>query len=195
MAHSVGEFTDSLLSEENMAGVIDLWQHEHGNYGRLLDLLDKEFIVFHGGGSPDYGLMLEVLHYMTDYPDRLHHAQEDLAYDKVAQREARLIPVVKELIEQHRVIINSGTKLVAGLDAVINETMMPRAAIEIQAQTYVGYLRNHMRLEEAELFPALLEHSDCLPTMMSSTDRADPLFGTQTIDRYKAIRKSLDAFI
>ena len=56
------------------------WQAEHANYRRLLDLLRSETERFTAGGQPDYELMSDVVHYMTQYPDRFHHPREDVAF-------------------------------------------------------------------------------------------------------------------
>lgn len=174
-----------------MTGVIELWQRDHVKYSRLLDLLSSELAEFESEGSPDYELMLEVMHYMTDYSDRTHHVQEDHTYARLAEFDSNAAPVVDDLREQHRIIAVSGARLVTGLNAIVNGTLVPRASIQTQATTYVGYLRNHMRLEESELFPILIANPECLPETLTFSEADDPLFGTQVTGRYEDLRKSL----
>ena len=52
-----------------MSDSIALWRAEHANFATLLDLLEGELDLFHKGGSPNYDLMLDIMFYMTHYPD------------------------------------------------------------------------------------------------------------------------------
>ena len=70
-----------------MPDTLDQWHTEHVNFAKLLNLLEAELDLFHEGDSPNYELMLDIMFYMTHYPDVLHHPREDLAFAKI--KEAR----------------------------------------------------------------------------------------------------------
>ena len=59
-----------------MSDSIARWHAEHVNFAKLLDLLEGQLDLFHKGESPDYELMLDIMFYMTHYPDVLHHPKE-----------------------------------------------------------------------------------------------------------------------
>src|SRR5678815_1568332 len=65
---------------------ISLWHAEHLNFVALLDVLEAELDRFSRGKAPDYELMLDIMFYMTHYPDVLHHPKEDVAFGRIAAR-------------------------------------------------------------------------------------------------------------
>lgn len=52
-----------------MAKPITAWHADHANFARLLRLLERELVSFHGGDQPDYALMLDIVYYLRHYPD------------------------------------------------------------------------------------------------------------------------------
>jgi hemerythrin-like domain-containing protein len=65
---------------------------EHANFDMLLELLEGQLDLFHDGKSPDYALMLDIMFYMTHYPDAFHHPREDLAFARIGEREPSTCP-------------------------------------------------------------------------------------------------------
>ena len=41
---------------------LDRWHADHRNFSRLLDLIEQEVDVFHGGRRPDYELLRSIAH-------------------------------------------------------------------------------------------------------------------------------------
>ena len=70
-----------------MPDTLAQWHTEHVNFAQLLDLLEAELDLFHGGDTPNYELMLDIMFYMTHYPDVLHHPREDAALRENQERE------------------------------------------------------------------------------------------------------------
>src|SRR5512141_1816359 len=95
-----------------MSDPIAKWHEEHTNFSRLLDLLEQQLDQFHTGELPNYELMLDVMYYMTHFPDLLHDQREDLAFGKTTARDAAVVPVIEELMRQHDVLRRDGTALV-----------------------------------------------------------------------------------
>jgi len=59
-----------------MSDSIAVWHAEHVNFATLLNRLEAELERFQEGGVPDYELMLDIMFYMTHYPDVLHHPKK-----------------------------------------------------------------------------------------------------------------------
>jgi hemerythrin-like domain-containing protein len=74
---------------------ISLWHAEHLNFVTLLGLLEAELDRFSRGKAPDYELMLDIMFYMTHYPDVLHHPKEDLAFARIGARS----PAARSLVD------------------------------------------------------------------------------------------------
>jgi hemerythrin-like domain-containing protein len=99
-----------------MPDTLALWHAEHVNFAKLLNLLESQLSLFHGGKSPDYELMLNIMFYMTHYSDVLHHPKEDLVFAKIKERDRRVAATVDELATQHAHLHKSGRELVRQLD-------------------------------------------------------------------------------
>jgi hemerythrin-like domain-containing protein len=137
------------------AGWVARWWHEHANFARLLGLLERQLDVFRAGGTPDYRLMLDVMDYMTHYPDRFHHPNEDIAFARLESRRPDLEAAIAELAGQHAVLRVSGGELAGRLEAVVNGAgVIARAAVEAPGRAYVDYFRRHMETEERRILQA-----------------------------------------
>jgi len=177
-----------------MPDTLALWHAEHVNFSRLLNLLDNQLSVFHGGKAPDYELMLNIMFYMTRYSDVLHHPKEDLVFAKIKERDQRVAGTVDELATQHARLHQCGQELVRQLDEILNDTISSRESVEAIARDYVGTLRDHMRIEEAKILPlaaTLLSASDWEAIHAAIEHFEDPLFGTHPEQRYLALHQQI----
>ena len=136
-----------------MRDPIALWHEEHVNFATLLDRLQAELDLFHRGESPDYQLMLDIMFYMTHYPDVLHHPREDLAFAKIKEREAGARAIVDELAGQHAHLKESGDALVRALEEVIDGSITSRDRVEAPGRAYLSEFRRHMDREETAILP------------------------------------------
>ncbi len=186
-------FGDNLLREAFMTDHFARWRAEHINFAKLLDLLEAQLDRFHKGEAPNYSLMLDVMYYMTHYPDLFHHPKEDLAYARIREREERAAAVVDELMKQHIVLRESGEQLVQRLEGIVNGAgILAREYVETPGRTYVEYFRRHMHKEETELFPStVLRREDWAAIDAAMHDREDPLFGSNVERRYQAVRRQI----
>jgi hemerythrin-like domain-containing protein len=177
-----------------MPDTLALWHAEHLNFARLLNMLDSQLALFHGGKSPDYELMLNIMFYMTHYSDVLHHPKEDLVFAKIKERDERVAATVDALATQHAHLHKSGQELVRQLDEILNDTISSREGVETIARDYVGSLRAHMRIEEAEILPlagTLLTKRDWAAIHAAVEHIEDPLFGKHSEGRYFALHQQI----
>lgn len=177
-----------------MSTTLALWHAEHANFARLLNLLDGQLMLFHGGKSPDYALMLNIMFYMTHYSDVLHHPKEDLVFATLRKREQSIAATVDELSAQHARLHQAGTDLVRELEDIVNGTVSSREAVEAVARDYVGTLRTHMRLEEDEIMPRadrLLTERDWNAIHAAIEHIEDPLFGKHPEAQYVALSRQI----
>ena len=177
-----------------MTNTIAVWHAEHANFARLLDILERELDRFHTGRGPNYGLMLDIMFYMTHYSDLLHHPREDLAFAKLRERDAGAGDTVDELLRQHQQIKTWGEELAKHLDGIVNGSILTREEVEVPGRNYIANLRNHMRTEEAKVLPLaakLLSDSDWTSINAAIAHIDDPLFGGANLQRYAALRQEI----
>ena len=135
-----------------MASPIATWREEHVRFAKLLDTLEAELDRFHRAEHPDYGLMLDVMRYMRTYPATQHHPREDLAFNKVAERDPRAARMVTDLVKEHDIIDEDGEHLVEMLEGCLDEAILSRDHVEEPGRDFIRRLRTHMQSEEV-LFP------------------------------------------
>jgi len=123
-------------------------------FSRLLDLLERQVAAFQVGEQPNYDLMLDIIHYLRNYPDRVHHPQENVAFARLLERDSTLKPQIDRLLQEHRVIAAAGSTLLEHLDEVVAGALVPRSIVETAAATYLTYFRQHMATEDKDVIPA-----------------------------------------
>lgn len=181
-------------TERNMNNPVAFWHEEHANFAKLLNLLEGQLNLFHRSQTPNYALMLDIMCYMSHYPDLLHHPREDLAFEIVKQRIPALGGLVDELMAEHTVAVQNSTQLVSDLDSVVNGAILPRASVESPGREYIAHFRHHMAREEADLFPVVaktLTAHDWEVVNSAVKSVADPLFGANALQQYEALRREI----
>jgi hemerythrin-like domain-containing protein len=165
------------------------WHEEHSYFGRLLHLLQEEVDMLHAGARPNYELMLDILAYLREYGDRMHHPREDEAFRRLAQRNPRLRKIVWRLHQEHRIIAQAGEALATLLEDAVNDAMLSRQQIEVAAATYIVYYGTHIAREEEDVLPAAvrdLTDEDWAAARSEGLAAGDPLRG-----RFRAMRRRI----
>ena len=177
-----------------MSNQIRKWKAEHAEFVRLLSILQSQIGLFHEEAEANYELMLDILYYLTQFPDRFHHPREDIAFGKLAERDPSTQIRVRELAGEHRVIASAGKTLVEQLDAIMAGAILERESVTVNAATYVAYYRQHMAGEEADLFPrvaGVLSVEDWKAVDDAITAEADPLFGGDVGQRFQQLHRQI----
>ena len=175
-----------------MASPVELWHAEHRDFERLLELVGAEIKVFRDGGTPDYELMRDIVRYLRHFPDRHHHPREDIAFARLASRDPAIGELAHELQQEHRVIGTAGDAMLKCLDEIAGDALVPRAALEAAAATYLVYYRKHIEREEADILPVaarLLTQEDWDAVAAARPAGPDPLFGPEAALRFRELRR------
>jgi hemerythrin-like domain-containing protein len=180
----------SMCSEAFMANVIKKLRIDHANMSRLLNELETQLGLFHAGENPDYILMMDIMQYMSHYPDLFHHPKEDLIFKRLIERDPSARLVVKDLIQKHKVLAESGKQFMDSLRTVLSEVLLEREAFEVQGRDYVRTLRRHIDVEESQVFPLaerVLNEEDWKDIDNAMEAIEDPLFGSTVQQEYRAL--------
>lgn len=178
-----------------MTGPIAIWQEEHRRFARLLELLEVQIGAFHRGEHPNYDLMADVVLYLQNYADGVHHPREELAFDRLLERAPEMRPVIERLRQEHRVIITAGDTLYRHLDEAVNDVMVPRSDLESAAATFLVYYRNHLMTEERDVIPKIshtLKPADWAAVKAAVPSIPDPVFGDEVTDRFRLLREQIE---
>ncbi|HYW90994.1 MAG TPA: hemerythrin domain-containing protein [Gammaproteobacteria bacterium] len=175
-----------------MRNPIPLWRTEHANFARLLELLERTLVTPAKDVTTEYPLVLDVLHYLTNYPDRFHHPAEDELYALLRDRRPDLGPTVDRLRYMHRRIATDGRELLDLVQGVSCGMIVPRRLLARRAWTYVTRYRRHMRLEEEALLPIAAQEIPATARQCLREHRPDdPLFGRAIADEYRQLHAAI----
>jgi len=173
---------------------VKTWHDEHEYFRRLLALLHKQLDVFHGGERPNYELMLDIVTYLREYSDRVHHPREDVAFARLARRAPELALALARLQQEHRVIAHAGEALADHLNAILGGAVVSRAEVEMAVATYLVYYGNHIAKEEEDVLARaarLLGPEDWAAVKDATPNVQDPLFGDRTEERFRSLRRQI----
>src|SRR5664279_390735 len=169
--------------------VINALYAEHLYTARLLDLLEVQRAALSRGQPIDREASLGAMAYLTQHSDAYHHPREDAMFARLVKRDPRLVTRIAEIERAHRTIGSAGKRLLAALQGLKQDSHGDEAGVASRMGDYVGALREHMAIEERDLFPRasqVLEDDD-----LAEIDRAfqrvtDPLFEASVRDAYAA---------
>ncbi len=171
------------------------WHAEHERFRRLLDFLQQQIDVFHGGGHPDYERMRDSVYYLCHFANEAHHPAEDVAFALLAKRDPSLELAINRLIQEHRVLAVAGETLLKYLEDILVDVIIERAKVEAAADSYLVYYRYHLAAEESEVMPRAAElfgPDDWAAVAAAVPLIPDPLFGDEVHARYRDLRGEID---
>lgn len=177
-----------------MVDPIALWHAEHVRFAQLLDFLARGMTAFLEGGRPDYGLMYDAVYYLHHYGDRFHHPREDVAFARLVARDRAMALPINRLLQEHRVIAAAGQGLLEWFEDILEDALVERARVQAAATTYLVYYRHHLATEETEVLPRaaeLLTPDDWEAVANAVAASADPLFGDDSVVRYRRLREQI----
>lgn len=172
-----------------MTKVISNLRKEHENFKKLLNLLDTQLYLLRKEEEPDYQLMTDILCYMTQYADLVHHTKEEAIFYHVAERKPNVAENVAYIVKQHRMIEKYGASFYEYLKDIIGgQRIMQLNNIEKAGRLYSTTLRSHLNQENRDLFglaEQLLNENDWKKIEASTQSKSDPIFGDEPIkDRF-----------
>lgn len=162
---------------------------EHQYVARLLEVLEDQIGAASRDKPLDRQASLAVMSYMTQCPDAYHHPREDAMFARLAKRDPSLMERIAEIKRAHRTIGSAGKQLLAALQRLEGGTRVDEGNVVSHMKDYVNALREHMSIEERDLFQRAREVLD--DRDLEEIDRAfarvtDPIFEAAVQDAYAA---------
>ena len=175
-----------------MSDVIDRLVAEHLNLDQLVRLLERQPSLLADPQAPNVNLLVDVLYYLTRFPDVSHHAIEDRIAARLLRTRGLQPELVAEIEAQHAVLATQGHDLLRDLESATREEIVSRELLEANIRLYAERLRHNMKVEELTLFPAAVRHldgDDWLAIRTASLPSLrDPLFVTPVEQRFAELR-------
>jgi len=163
---------------------------DHKNLTRLLEVLERQLDDFHVGQEHDLDLLYELMDYVESYEDQVHHPAEDLIFTRFKEITDEKRVAVETLEDQHRILADMTRKFRNSLQAIIHEGVVLRHEVEAQGRAMLKMLRQHMDLEEGEVFGLIgerLDAADWVALEAQAPKVNDPIFGNPDPARFRAL--------
>jgi hemerythrin-like domain-containing protein len=163
---------------------------DHRNMVQLLDLLDAETVRLADCDEPDYDLVYDIMTYMSEYPDAVHHPKEDMIYRHLKSIHPDIDESLKHIEDDHKALGEASHEIRRDIDAIAADGVVSRESLAQSLQKYSEDLRKHMYWEEKELFEladALDDDENWTELLKVYDEASDPLFGNQTERRFQKL--------
>ncbi len=167
---------------------------EHRYIHSLLDTLEGQADKLTPGRIPDYQLLLDVVDYLTHYPDRYHHPREDLLFGGLLKKDSAFGKHVKRLEREHRVLRTYNDQLFRELRGITAGRQVEQQRLQRSLLRYVKGYREHMEFESREIF-SRASGSLSKPDLQKLSARTryidDPIFGDGVQKRFRRLARNL----
>ncbi|CAK0769116.1 Cation-binding protein [Gammaproteobacteria bacterium] len=163
-----------------MSTLLEKLRQDHRNLERLLMIVEGQMQGFRAGRTLNLEVMVEVLAYMETYADQIHHPAENLVFEALIRQVGRPTREVSRLLEDHQSLGGLTRRFRLALEGILQGQVIPREAVEQVGEEFIRTNRQHLLMEEREVFPmaedALTgEDWRLLESRVPSSN--DPLFG------------------
>ena len=143
-----------------MNKAIRIIRDEHRSISAVLSgLIELTRVARTPGVQPGFAVFRAMIHYIDEFPERLHHPKEDhFLFARLAERAPDTRPLVEELRKEHV----RGAELVRELESALiaYEVDGARAlpAFDAAVSAYAQFHWDHMRKEEERVMPLAEKH-------------------------------------
>ena len=155
-------------------------EDDHQHIARVLETLET---VLSAPADEDvnWEIVADIISYLQDYPDTVHHPVEDQLFDRVLDK--GLTPAERELVHtnlaQHAEIIGATAQLAHDVEQILSDIVVPIDQLQAHFKHYLELQRAHMRNEIHHLFPLAerqLAVEDWQEIAAQIAAHADPMF-------------------
>jgi hemerythrin-like domain-containing protein len=165
---------------------------DHEHISQVLDALENE-LQASDTHDVDWRIVDDIMTYLQDYPDAVHHPLEDQLFDRVLDK--GLTPAERELVHfnlaQHAEIIGASHQLAQDVHNILNDIVIPIGQVQAHFLRYLEIQRLHMRNEQTNLFPLaqrLLSVDEWREVGAVALSQTDPLFEAQ-LEKFAGLYK------
>ena len=172
---------------------------DHVHLTKVFNILDQQSQLISAdegrNGKPDIFLMVDIAHYVKNYPDLIHHPKEDRVYEVFKTRTNEGADIVDQVQNEHKLLPNETNELYTLLEAAANSALfISRDELRSKIQHFLALERNHMNIEEQVLFPLIestLTEEDWDSIDTATLNKSDPLFGDNIEACYENLYRSI----
>ncbi|MGY6038701.1 hemerythrin domain-containing protein [Aeromonas sp. AE23HZ002T15] len=169
---------------------------DHLNIAKLLQLLKYKLVAIRGEQPISYFLIRDVVDYLREVSDKVHHPKEDMIYDYYLKYRVVEGEVANRLHEEHAQLLETGTELKEMVEMILMDAVIPLDQFTARLEQFIEQQEAHMNYEEGVIFPHLrdsLTEDDWrhLEQLWHNRAENDPLFGAEVSQHFQALARQL----
>jgi len=154
---------------------------EHRHLSALVRVLEEKAGQARALDLGDYYLLHDIVGYLHDYPDQVHHPTENLLFEKLVRRVPAARARVDRLLRDHEAVAAETLELLQLLDEAIQDLdSASEPDIRQACKRFARHQSDHMRRENRDVFPLAIDalaRSDWRSIERHFAAVEDPLFG------------------
>jgi hemerythrin-like domain-containing protein len=160
--------------------------------------MTAELDALAAGHESNFDLKIEMLDYIEHYAEQVHHPTED-QINRVAFRKKSMKPhaaLHERISREHENLLGLANRFRTALESAMQGAVLLREEVETQGREFVALQRQHIDLEEQELFPLIDEamtDKDWKKLEGGVTHGNDPVFQRQDYNRFRSLIDYLKA--
>ena len=170
---------------------------DHDNLRRILFLLEDLLIDIYRGSHHHNPVFQQILAYIQDYPERVHHPTEDMIYSLLYKKgfsDDKLRKNLNSLLKDHSEIENITRDTISIVERMQVDTYLDSEDFGTKISDVIKRQRAHLLFEEMHIYPQIakyLDDEDWAEIATRIPAHEDPIFGSRIRKEYELIVKAL----
>ncbi|MGV6853282.1 MAG: hemerythrin domain-containing protein [bacterium] len=177
-----------------MHSIIQNIHQDHINFTRLLDVIAEQISILESGHFWDNELVTEIIEYLKDYGDSVHHPIENALYEKVLELSADEGIELDILLKEHKELSASTLSVYNLIKQMGTEDFIEKDDAIIQIRMFLARMKKHMDVEESGVLKYIEKtlSADALASISAEIKmKEDPVFSRVVDGEYARIRSHL----
>ncbi|MGR5389594.1 hemerythrin domain-containing protein [Vibrio crassostreae] len=170
--------------------MIERIRREHGYMARLLAILNNKLELLKQEREINYSLIAEVVDYLMNHSDKVHHPKEDVIY-RYYLKQYGSDQAIEDLELDHQLLSEKTADFLGVVDMILQDAVVPQQVFIEQLEAFVKAQRKHMEYEEKHVLPMIVEAftvkdwQEVESQWLQPED--DPVFGETIADQYRQL--------
>ena len=157
---------------------------------RILKLIESEIEALVAEEPRDLEVLDDSLRYLINYADKIHHAKEDIIFERLQQVDPDSRQLIESITSEHQELFTKGLEFQNLVQAAEVGDFVRRDEIVEKGTVYVRTLYTHMSTEEEQLLERarnMLTEKDFASLDLDNVGAADPVFGEDVQKEYREL--------
>lgn len=171
-------------------------RREHGYMVRLLAMLNKKLVKLRNEEAINYGVLKDIIDYLSEHSEKTHHPKEDLIYNYYL----RVYGEQKEidnLEKEHEELATTTHEFLDTVSMILQDAVVPLDLFANQLEEFIVAQKQHLNMEEQKILPLINETFTTKDWQVVEGEWGeqidDPVFGDTIADQYKQLAERLKA--